>query len=164
MAFSKGNSKEALGKRQQKGVRNWHVDNYPGLLTINSLGQCGTLRCGTPKCATSAPATNSLMESMRFTTFSHLVYWMGPMSSIILPILREASEAILEIYSDTDRFLTELKPDDSPLTAADHKSNQIIIKRIAAAFPTIPVISEESKQIPFEERLHFTQYFLVDPL
>ena len=89
---------------------------------------------------------------------------MGSLTDTILPILREASEAILEIYSDASRFLTELKSDDSPLTAADQKSNQIIIKRLATAFPTIPVISEESKQISFEERVHFQQYFLVDPL
>ncbi|HZV71201.1 MAG TPA: 3'(2'),5'-bisphosphate nucleotidase CysQ [Saprospiraceae bacterium] len=86
------------------------------------------------------------------------------MINTILPILREASDAILEIYSDEDRFQTEVKPDHSPLTAADRRSNEIIIQRLNELYPGIPVISEESKQIAYAMRSGYEKYFLVDPL
>ncbi len=89
---------------------------------------------------------------------------MPSMTDIILPILREASTAILEIYSDVKLFQTEIKSDLSPLTAADKRSNQIIIERLKANYPDIPVISEESKQDTFEVRSKYDKYFLVDPL
>jgi 3'(2'), 5'-bisphosphate nucleotidase len=89
---------------------------------------------------------------------------MAIMTENILPILREASEAILEIYADEKRFLTELKSDNSPLTIADKRSNEIIVRRLNEIFPGIPVISEESKQIDYQTRKNFSEYFLVDPL
>ncbi len=89
---------------------------------------------------------------------------MGTMTDTMLPILREASKVILEIYADVDRFLTEVKSDNSPLTAADKRSNQIIIERLSQYYPTIPVISEESKQASYEVRSAYENYFLVDPL
>src|SRR5258706_2543727 len=89
---------------------------------------------------------------------------MRTMSETMLTILREASSAILEIYADVGKFQTEIKPDDSPLTAADKRSNQIIIKRLNENYPNIPVISEESKQVPYVVRSKYDHYFLVDPL
>jgi len=89
---------------------------------------------------------------------------MGSMTDTILLILREASKAILEIYADVDRFQTEIKSDHSPLTAADKRSNQIIVERLSEYYPNIPVISEESKQASYEVRSGYENYFLVDPL
>src|SRR5690242_17797942 len=101
------------------------------------------------------------LESILFHT---LCMDMSTMSETMLPILREASAAILEIYCDISRFETEIKSDDSPLTAADKKSNQIIIKRLNELYPDTPVISEESKQVPYGVRSTYEHYFLVDPL
>ncbi len=86
------------------------------------------------------------------------------MTDILLQIMREASRAILEIYADEDRFHTELKADDSPLTAADRASNAIICKALQESFPGIPVLSEENRQVPYDERKGYEAYFLVDPL
>ena len=86
------------------------------------------------------------------------------MTEKMLPVLQQASKAILDIYVDEDRFHTELKGDDSPLTAADKASNQIICEALGDLFPGIPVISEETKQADFEERRQYDRYFLVDPL
>ena len=52
--------------------------------------------------------------------------------------------------------------DQSPLTKADIKSNEIIINDLQKI--GIPIISEESAQIPFSERKNWTQFWLVDPL
>ena len=86
------------------------------------------------------------------------------MIDTILPILREASNAILEIYTDEDRFGIEVKEDHSPLTEADKRSNKIICDALADLYPDIPVISEESKQVPYAARVNYKAFFLVDPL
>lgn len=86
------------------------------------------------------------------------------MKESILPILQEASKAILDIYADEASFNTELKGDSSPLTEADKRANQIICEALADLFPGIPVISEETKQALYAERAHYTNFFLVDPL
>jgi len=86
------------------------------------------------------------------------------MTDTLLPILREASKAILEIYADEDRFQTEIKGDNSPLTEADKQSNKIICEALKDHFPDIPVISEETKQDSYEVRALYKHFFLVDPL
>lgn len=71
-----------------------------------------------------------------------------------------AGLAILEVY-DTD-FSVDTKSDDSPLTRADMEAHQIITRYLE---PTdIPILSEEGKDIPFEERKDWELFWLVDPL
>lgn len=89
---------------------------------------------------------------------------MVPGISEILPILRKASDAILDIYNEPSRFNTEVKTDNSPLTEADKQANEIIHIELSALFPDIPIIAEESKQAEYYVRKNFTSYFLVDPL
>ncbi len=86
------------------------------------------------------------------------------MIDAILPILRDASHAILDIYADEDRFNTELKGDASPLTEADKRANRIICDALYDLYPNIPVISEENKEAPYTERAEYDKFFLVDPL
>ncbi len=86
------------------------------------------------------------------------------MSDDILSILRKASDAILKIYSDESKFHIEIKSDNSPLTDADKKSNDIICESLSKLYPGIPIISEESKQDGFDMRKNNQRYFLVDPL
>ena len=78
-------------------------------------------------------------------------------------ISRLAGAAILEVYNQTD-FKVETKSDDSPLTAADLAAHNIIVSKLAEIAPEIPVLSEESDDIPFSERRQWDRYFLVDPL
>ena len=86
------------------------------------------------------------------------------MTDALLPVLRAASKAILEIYADEDRFHTEIKKDHSPLTAADKASNKIICDALADLYPDIPVISEESKEVVYDVRSRYKNFFLVDPV
>ncbi|MGM0558828.1 MAG: 3'(2'),5'-bisphosphate nucleotidase CysQ [Myxococcota bacterium] len=74
-----------------------------------------------------------------------------------------AGKAILEIY-ESDDFETRQKEDDSPLTAADLAANKILVDGLEALTPRLPVLSEESKQIAFEERSQWTTFWMVDPL
>ena len=80
----------------------------------------------------------------------------------ILSIARAAGKDILDIY-DSD-FAVEQKDDRSPLTAADLASHKRIVAGLSALTPNIPVLSEESAQIPFDERRDWNPYWLVDPL
>ena len=84
-------------------------------------------------------------------------------TSIIIDISKEAGEAILKVYN-TDDFGTEIKNDNSPLTKADKASNAIIEKRLKEHFPDIPILSEEGKEIPYDERKDWDMFWLVDPL
>jgi 3'(2'), 5'-bisphosphate nucleotidase len=73
----------------------------------------------------------------------------------------EAGKAILEIYNGAQAdFQTTLKSDSSPLTIADRISNDIIVTALKEAYPLIPIISEEGKDIPYEDRKDWA-YFLV---
>lgn len=72
----------------------------------------------------------------------------------------EAGKAILEVYH-TD-FSVVHKADNSPLTLADRKSHNIITGSLKEF--DIPVLSEEGKQIPVEERLTWDTLWIIDPL
>ncbi len=80
-----------------------------------------------------------------------------------LSIAREAGDAILTVYNSADFNVVE-KADKSPLTDADLASHRLIIKRLKALTPDIPVLSEESTRVPFTERGRWQTYWLVDPL
>ncbi len=72
----------------------------------------------------------------------------------------EAGKEIIKIYQ-TD-FTVETKTDNSPLTEADKKSHDII-KSILSSFSII-VLSEEDKQVSYEERKSWKECWLIDPL
>ena len=82
---------------------------------------------------------------------------------IVCEIARKAGEKILEIYGQAD-FEIEHKEDDSPLTAADRASHEIICSGLVRHFPDIPVLSEEGKAIAIEKRLKWSRFWVVDPL
>ena len=84
--------------------------------------------------------------------------WLTPVRTIAA----EAAARILEIY-DTN-FDVETKGDDSPLTAADRAAHDCIVAGLTALTPDIPVLSEESRALPFEQRAAWSRYWLVDPL
>jgi len=75
----------------------------------------------------------------------------------------KAGKAILEIYHSAD-FGVEMKSDDSPLTKADLAAHNIIVADLEKITPDVPVLSEESADIPFSERSKWNKYWLVDPL
>ena len=77
-------------------------------------------------------------------------------------IARDAGDAILTIYDAG--FNVEEKEDKSPLTDADLASHHLILQRLSELTPDIPILSEESAKLPFEERASWETYWLVDPL
>ncbi len=81
----------------------------------------------------------------------------------LIEIAQEAGDAILDVYNSED-FGVETKSDNSPLTKADKASNEIIEKRLKEDYPKIPILSEEGKEIAFDERKNWEYFWLVDPL
>lgn len=77
-------------------------------------------------------------------------------------IARNAGSKILEIYNT--EFDIEHKEDKSPLTDADMASHHTIVEALSALTPDIPILSEESASLPFEQRKKWSLYWLVDPL
>ena len=80
----------------------------------------------------------------------------------ICQIASNAADCILEIY-DTD-FSVESKDDHSPLTAADLAAHNTICAALEKLTPDIPVLSEESSELPYAVRSQWSRYWLVDPL
>ena len=78
-------------------------------------------------------------------------------------IARRAGDAILEVYARED-FDVSAKSDDSPLTEADRRANRIICDALREQYPDIPIISEENKQLDYEERKNWNRCWMVDPL
>jgi 3'(2'), 5'-bisphosphate nucleotidase len=73
----------------------------------------------------------------------------------------EAGDAILKVYHSDDFRVTE-KEDRSPLTQADRAAHKVIVAHLEKT--GIPVLSEEGRDIPFEERSAWDRFWLVDPL
>ena len=81
----------------------------------------------------------------------------------IINIAHEAGEKILQIYNK-ESFDQQLKSDNSPLTEADIAAHNLIEKQLKLITPEIPVLSEESSSIPWQERKQWNYYWLIDPL
>ena len=79
----------------------------------------------------------------------------------LIPIAREAGEAVMAIYA-TD-FAVHGKSDASPVTEADERAEAIIVQRLRALTPDIPIVAEEAVaagQVPVVGQ----RFWLVDPL
>lgn len=81
----------------------------------------------------------------------------------LIQICKDAGKAILEIYNSDD-FGVQTKSDDTPLTKADLASHNIIKKALQELTPDIPIISEEDKEIAYDTRKNYQQFWCVDPL
>lgn len=81
----------------------------------------------------------------------------------VAELAERAGEAIMDIYSTAD-FETRYKEDASPLTAADLAAHQVLVDGLAELTPDIPVLSEESSDISYDQRRQWETFWLVDPL
>lgn len=81
----------------------------------------------------------------------------------VIQISKAAGVAIMNIYSQ-DKISVRDKSDGSPLTLADTTSHMIIEERLQQEFPDVPVFSEESNKVSYEDRKQWDRYFLIDPL
>lgn len=73
----------------------------------------------------------------------------------------KAGDKILEVYN-SDSFGEEIKADKSPLTKADKESHNTIVAVLDQS--ELPVLSEEGKDITYEDRKDWEYFWMVDPL
>jgi 3'(2'), 5'-bisphosphate nucleotidase len=72
-----------------------------------------------------------------------------------------ACQEIMEVYNSGD-FQAEAKGDQSPLTIADKRAHHKIVDILKET--GFPVLSEEGRNIPYEERKGWDYFWMVDPL
>ena len=77
-------------------------------------------------------------------------------------IAKKAGDEIMKIYQQD--FEVDYKKDNSPLTKADIKSNEIITESLKDLYPEIPILSEENKEVPYNIRKNWEYFWLIDPL
>ena len=76
---------------------------------------------------------------------------------------KQAGAAVLDIYDSGD-FTEYSKDDDSPVTSADYKANEIITQLLEEQTPDIPIMSEESEHLCLTDRKNWSRYWLIDPI
>ncbi len=79
----------------------------------------------------------------------------------ILPVVRAAGDLIMIIYGAA--FSTWSKQDASPVTEADEKAEDLIVSRLSALIPGIPVVAEEAVAAGSAPEVA-GRFWLVDPL
>lgn len=72
-----------------------------------------------------------------------------------------AGAVILEIYKRED-YHVSLKNDSSPLTIADRRAHETIKEYLGST--RIPILSEEGREMLYDERKNWELFWLVDPL
>ncbi|MCP9612836.1 3'(2'),5'-bisphosphate nucleotidase CysQ [Coprobacter tertius] len=83
--------------------------------------------------------------------------------NIAITAALHAGRKISEIYNDpSSDFEIERKADNSPLTIADRSAHNIIMSYLEKT--SFPILSEEGKHLPFEERKKWDTLWIVDPL
>jgi 3'(2'), 5'-bisphosphate nucleotidase len=85
---------------------------------------------------------------------------LNKLESLAIKAAVKAGFEILKIYQKD--FTIEFKEDQSPLTTADKKANEIIMSFLSKT--KIPIISEENKQIDYQTRKNWESCWIVDPL
>ena len=80
----------------------------------------------------------------------------------IVNIAKKASIQVMEIYNTN--FDIEYKDDLSPLTKADLAANNIICNSLISLYPNIPILSEENKEIDYNDRKKWKYYWCIDPI
>ncbi len=81
----------------------------------------------------------------------------------LINIVIIATNEVLSIYKSHDFEVLE-KDDKTPLTLADRMSHECITEGLKQLGYEFPVLSEEGKTIPYQERKNWSYFWLIDPL
>lgn len=81
--------------------------------------------------------------------------------STAINVAVRAGYKIMQVYNSDD-FQVNLKSDRTPLTLADRLAHEEIKNTLTKTF--IPVLSEEGRNIVYEERKGWDYFWVVDPL
>lgn len=82
------------------------------------------------------------------------------LTTVMRTLALEGGDKIMEIYADPD-FEIRSKSDDSPVTVADEAADAIISAGLRAAFPDVPLVTEEQSDSHGQS---VSTFLIVDPL
>lgn len=74
----------------------------------------------------------------------------------------EAGKSIMRIYNNDENYNVNLKADNTVIIEADKVSHETIRRELSKT--RVPLMSEEGRNISFEERYSWDLYWLVDPI
>jgi len=81
--------------------------------------------------------------------------------SLALNAAFKAGDEVMKVYL-SDNFKIEQKHDNSPLTIADRLSHKVIHNLLINS--GLPLISEEGKDLSYEERKNWNLFWMIDPI
>jgi 3'(2'), 5'-bisphosphate nucleotidase len=87
---------------------------------------------------------------------------MRALLETLVAVARSAADVILEVYGRP--FAVDLKRAREPVTAADRGANAVICEALAARFPGVPIVAEESDPGTFRDFRSAPRVLFVDPL
>ncbi|HJA99317.1 MAG TPA: 3'(2'),5'-bisphosphate nucleotidase CysQ [Candidatus Alistipes avicola] len=73
-----------------------------------------------------------------------------------------AGAAIMQVYRHKDDYDIRIKSDKTPITEADRQAHDTIKNYLGQT--RIPILSEEGREMRYEERCNWELFWLVDPL
>ena len=73
-----------------------------------------------------------------------------------------AGAEIMKVYNSRSGYDVEVKSDNTPLTIADRLAHNKIKEVLGET--RIPILSEEGRELCYEERKNWDMFWLVDPL
>jgi 3'(2'), 5'-bisphosphate nucleotidase len=80
----------------------------------------------------------------------------------MIRIASEAATLVEQVYRTP--FTVDYKGPRDPVTEADRRANDLICTRLAAEFPGVPIVAEESNPDTFEGFRTAPEVFFVDPV
>jgi len=80
----------------------------------------------------------------------------------LIKLTTEVGERIMSYYKSD--MSVEIKSNQTPLTIADQTAHNLIVDVLSQLIPDVPILSEESDAISFDERSKWQEYWLIDPL
>lgn len=86
--------------------------------------------------------------------------FLSPDLLALAHIAADAGRVVMRHYGSCE---TRIKDDNSPVTAADHEAEALILQRLAEHFPGVPVVAEEEMAAGRTVEAG-NRFFLVDPL
>lgn len=92
------------------------------------------------------------------------------LAQLLTPLLESVQEVgrqVKNLYTQYQRDTVleiQSKADDSPVTAADFLSHDLLCASLKKLTPELPILSEEKAQPTFAKRQSWQRYWLLDPL
>ena len=80
----------------------------------------------------------------------------------VIELSRDVGQTIIKIYQSS--YQVHNKKDNTPVTCADLAANEQIVNKLSQLTPDLPVLSEESDEVSYQQRRNWETYWLVDPL